>query len=197
METNYNKEDVTHRIKFGLSCGLSDRDIMKMINAGKLDRKEIDFISTTRITDLKKKILEELGDKHQKETKRLIAIGFDGKCGPVKMPNCKTQSLDKVSFTNSVTGDYIDHDLPKRSNGEENFLGAKNVLEKYESIESVTTVNTDGCKVMTGHTNGAIALLEAHLKRPLQHAICLLHCNEKVFTHVIEDIGEHCYVITH
>ena len=161
-----------------------------MINAGKLDRKENDFISTGKITFLRKKILEELGKEHQKKTKNLLAIGFDGKCGPVKMPNCKTEMLDKVSFTNSVTGDYIDHDLPKGGSGEDNFIGAKNVLEKFESIDTVAAVNTDGCPVMTGHTNGAIALLEAHLERPLQHGICILHCIEKVFHHVFEDIGK-------
>ena len=190
METDYNKENVTNRIKFGISCAMSDREIMKMINAGKLDEKRTDFISTQKITDLKKKILEELGDNHQRETKSLIAIGFDGKCGPVKLPNCKTQRLDKVTFTNSVTGDYIDHDLPSKSDGEQNSVGAKKVLEKFASIETVTTVNTDGCKVMTGHTNGAIALLEAELNRLLQHGICILHFNEKVFHNLFEDIGK-------
>ena len=47
------------------------------------------------------------------------------------------------------------------------------------------SVGCDGTNVNTGWRNGVITLLEKKLRRPLQHAVCLLHINELPLRHLI------------
>ena len=93
-------------------------------------------------------------------------------------------------MTNSVTGNYIDHDIPVESSGEGISDGVFKILQKYRSTETIVCLNMDGCKVNTGAHQGVIRHLEAMLQRPLTWIICSLHCNEKVFDHLFEAIGE-------
>ena len=134
--------------------------------------------------------LEESMPKHEKDTKELIAIGCDGKNGMVKLPNCQSESFDKQSMTNSTTGIYIDHDIPDGGKGINISQSIYMKLEKYNSLTSCLACNMDGCKTNTGCHSGAIRHLEIKLGRPLTWIICSLHCNEKVFHHLFEAIGE-------
>merc|ERR1711953_635998 len=106
-----------------------------------------------KIRGLKEKYLKSLNDKHQSETKELVAVGCDGKNGMVKLKNCQSTSQDKQSMINSVTGNYLDHGMPGTT-GEEiaNFI--YNVLQKYNSLSTIHLLNLDGCKVNTGCHQG-------------------------------------------
>ena len=64
------------------------------------------------------------------------------------------------------------------------------VLRKYESLETVISVSSDGPNVNTGAFNGAIRNLEVAVNKPLQWLVCLLHLNELVFRHIFEHVGE-------
>ena len=181
-------------IAAAISCGLSNRMTAKLINALFVDLKLDLYVSVEKIRGLKEKYLKSLNEKHQNETKGLVAVGCDGKNGMVKLENCQSTSKDKQSMINSVTGNYLDHGLPGGS-GEEicNFI--YNVLEKYNSLSSILLLNLDGCKVNTGCHSGVVRYLEAKLEKPLSWIICCLHLNELVFTHLFEAIGEFSFLI--
>ena len=139
---------------------------------------------------MKQKHLKSLNEKHEEETKNLLSIGFDGKCGMVKEPRCQSTMQDKQSFNNSVTGDYLDHKIPTGGSGQEIFDCFYEILVKYKSTASILNVNMDGCKVNTGKHQGVVRYLETKLQRPLTWTVCLLHGNELVFRHLFEAIGE-------
>lgn len=61
------------------------------------------------------------------------------------------------------------------------FLSHKNICLKKLSV-----AGCDGTNVNTGSKGGILALLERHMKRPLQRAICLLHSNELPLRHLVE-----------
>ena len=54
--------------------------------------------------------------------------------------------------------------------------------------ETLAVVVSDGTAAMTGIHNGAIRCLEL-CGRPLQWAICLLHCNELPLHHVFQALN--------
>ena len=52
--------------------------------------------------------------------------------------------------------------------------------------ETLAVVGSGGTAAMTGIYNGAIRCSEELCERPLQCAICLLHCNELPLRHVLQ-----------
>ena len=64
------------------------------------------------------------------------------------------------------------------------------VFDRYDSLDTIKAVSADGCAANTGHTNGAIRLLEEGLGRPVQWLICVLHLNELCFRHIFEFLGK-------
>lgn len=61
-------------------------------------------------------------------------------------------------------------------------------MEATESVNTLDVIGANGTAVNTGCVNGAIRLLELHLKRPLQRAICQLHLNELPFRHIFKEL---------
>jgi hypothetical protein len=53
---------------------------------------------------------------------------------------------------------------------------------------NLVLVGSDGTSTMTGHTNGALRIIEELLNKPLTRSICLLHCNELPLRHVVIEI---------
>ena len=190
----YNLANYPEFIAACLSCGLSNRKTAKLINALFVDSKIDAYVSPEKIRLLKKKHLTALNQKHEEQTKNLLGIGVDGKCGMIKEIHCQSSSHDKQTVIDSITGRYIDHFIDA-NNGETICNGAYSILEKYQSIQSILVVNMDGCRVNTGIHQGVIRQLEAKLERPLTWSICLLHGNEKVFTHLFEAIGERKFFV--
>ena len=64
------------------------------------------------------------------------------------------------------------------------------VLEKYQSLESILSISCDGCTTNTGLSDGANRILEECLGFALQWLVCDLHCNENVFRHLFYAIGK-------
>ena len=191
------QEELTRNLKkypefiiAALSCGLSNRKTAKLINALFKDEGIDAYVSPEKVRLLKQKRLQELNAKHKLENKGLIAIGVDGKNGMVKELHCQSSSQDKQSITNSVTGDYHDHFIPNESTGEKICEGIHKSLVEFQSTDTLLAVNMDGCRTNTGIHQGVIRHLEAKLERPLTWIICSLHCNELVFRHLFEAIGE-------
>ena len=50
--------------------------------------------------------------------------------------------------------------------------------------EKLVVIGCDGTAALTGVDNGAVRQLEEKLDRPLQWAICMLHCNKLYLRHV-------------
>ena len=186
----YNLANYPEFIAACLSCGLSNRKTAKLINALFVDSKIDAYVSPEKVRLLKEKHLKALNKRHEEETKNLIGIGVDGKCGIVKETHCQSSSKDKQSIIDSTSGNYVDHVIPVDGSADEISSSVHEILKKYNSIETLLCVNMDGCKVNTGIHRGVIRHLEAFLQRPLTWIICSLHGNEKVFTHLFEAIGK-------
>lgn len=58
------------------------------------------------------------------------------------------------------------------------------VAEKFQSLESVEAVASDGCVTNTGHSNGMIRNFELQINKPVQWIICALHLAELLFKNV-------------
>ena len=42
------------------------------------------------------------------------------------------------------------------------------IINKYNSVETLQALSVDGCKVNTGHLNGMVQHIEQMVNRPLQ-----------------------------
>ena len=58
------------------------------------------------------------------------------------------------------------------------------VIKTTDLEDKLAIIGSDGTATMTGPYNGAIRCLEELLGRPLQWAVCLLHCNELPLRHI-------------
>lgn len=79
---------------------------------------------------------------------------------------------------------YLTHVSPEDGKGKTIAQAIYTALEHTLLKEKLAVIGSDGTATMTGACNGAIRLLEEILQKPLQWAICLLHCNELPLRHV-------------
>ncbi|KAE8751248.1 hypothetical protein FOCC_FOCC002076, partial [Frankliniella occidentalis] len=61
------------------------------------------------------------------------------------------------------------------------------INSKDISLDETSSIGCDGTSVNTGHKGGVIRLLELKLQRPLQWLVCLLHFNELLMKHMMEE----------
>ena len=141
MDPDYNvndeEDDLTRNmamyeqtIAMSIACGLSNSSTAKVMNALFVDLGLDLYVSAEKIRLLKAKYLKSLNQKHEKNTKELIAVGLDGKSGLVKTTHCQSIEQDKQSFIVSTTGQYLDHEIPERSTGEGICTAAYQVSDK-------------------------------------------------------------------
>ena len=84
------------------------------------------------------------------------------------------------------SGDYLSHVSPPSGSGK--AIAQELVdLVRERGIE-VTVCGCDVTAVNTGIHNGALRHLEINLDKPVQHFVCLLHCNELPLRHLIHEI---------
>ena len=106
-------------IEMAIACGCSNRTTAKLMNALFADLDLDLYVSEKKIRLLKAKYLKSLTEKHEKDTKGLIAVGMDGKCGLVKTSHCQSIEKDKQTMIVATTGDYLDHEIPEGGTAEE------------------------------------------------------------------------------
>ena len=83
---------------------------------------------------------------------------------------------------------YLNHVTPADGKGKSIAEAIYEAIEGTAVEDKLTIIGSDGTATMTGAYIGAIRSLEIVLKRPLQWAICLLHCNELPLRHCFTDL---------
>ena len=58
-------------------------------------------------------------------------------------------------------------------------------FSRYDSLDKLAAVASDGRNINTGRIGGTIRLSEEDLQRPLQWLVCLLHANELPLRHLL------------
>ena len=64
------------------------------------------------------------------------------------------------------------------------------VCKDTNSLDSVKSLSCDGCRVNTGWDKGALRIFEELAEKEIQHLVCDLHLNEKVFQKVFIHVGK-------
>ena len=94
-----------------------------------------------------------------------IALGDDGKRSNVRQKHGQMINQDKIVIIDQVTLKYVDFFFVKKEEGSalhhtNHFL---NILEKYNSVKSLLSLNLDGCSGNTGVNGGFLRRLECAL----------------------------------
>ena len=118
---------------------------------------------------------------------------FDGKKDLTLTPRQETGGKGKVlmkeehyTVLRQPASEYLGHFTPESGSGVNIMLGLKEMVMKNGLLPCLKVVGSDATVVNTGHTNGAIALLENELGHRLIWLICLLHINELPVRHLFE-----------
>ena len=92
----------------------------------------------------------------------------------------KEHHLTFTSESGPCTGDYLDHcNLTSTSSAAEEMADKSfEVIEKGDSLASITAILADNTSVMTGCHKGLVVKLEERLGRRLHTIGCSLHQNE-------------------
>ena len=167
----------------------SDTFVASIVNAtlidlGLLTKDNQDIVVTRhKIRTARKIKREEMRKKNREENiGQISCLGFDGK---------KTQTLtvteekkrrnmvqDHYTFTNSA-GKYLDHaTITAASTGKNIAVMILEVLDKYESRDTLKALACDGTVTNTGRISGAMFLVEKEIQRNVHWLVCLLHMNE-------------------
>lgn len=138
-----------------------------------------DLLSTHKVRNMMVKVRAESIKDHCKSIKDIVGIKVDGK---------KTNGIEDFTITMEPGGILLDLFSGTDSKGITCANGTYNVLELYQSLESLLLFGSDGANNMTGIDNGAISCLERMLKRPLQRGICFQHLIELVFKRLYKEV---------
>ena len=171
----------------------SDQAVSSIINGWNLDNEIYDkshMLTPDKVRRAREAQGLELVQEHEEKT-GFLHLGTDGKKSLVKMPQNQWAMVDKQSVVDQSSRSFVRHYVPKDGKGLQIADGFVNVLRETKSVSTLKSFSSDGCPVMTGHTNGTIRHVEVKLNRPLQWVICLLHFVELVFKHLFEAIGKH------
>lgn len=199
-EKQKENKQMRHKLpNLALACdrtGVSDRSAAFIVNAAMLDLNVIgaenssSVIDRSKIRRERKKVRKELNSIGCE--KILTALYFDGRKDKTLVMTThentsrrKTITEEHISMISEPNSEYIGHlsiESGKAANIQKNIVGF--MEEKYKYDSSLVAIGCDGTAVNTGHKNGVIALLEKHLKRPLQWFVCLLHANELPLRHL-------------
>ena len=83
---------------------------------------------------------------------------------------------------------YLSHLTPDTGKGSDVAAAIYKLIESTTLQGNLRVIGSDGTAAMTGCWSGCIARLEEMLGRPLQWAICLLHCIELPLRHVFKTL---------
>lgn len=123
--------------------------------------------------------------------KGLGYLAFDGRKDKTLVRENSIQSFTReehIVVLSQPGSRYVDHFTPISGKAIDIAKQLLRIVEAIESVNTLDVIGANGTAVNTGCVNGAIRLLELHLKRPLQRAICQLHLNELPFRHIFKEL---------
>ncbi|KAI9552227.1 hypothetical protein GHT06_022581 [Daphnia sinensis] len=123
--------------------------------------------------------------------KGLGYLAFDGRKDKTLVRENSIQSFTReehIVVLSQPGSRYVDHFTPISGKAIDIAKQLFRIVEATESVNTLDVKLPDGTAVNTGCANGAIRLLELHLNRPLQRAICQLHLNELPFRHIFKEL---------
>lgn len=181
--------------------GVSDRAASVIATAALKDHGIITNEDTTFVIDRSKlrreraKYREEMRKNDDELYSNVDGIYVDGR-------KDSTQSVTQINgkyYRNSVLEEhyvivgepgefYLSHVIPEDGKGISIAKALHDELEGTVLLDRLCVIGSDGTASMTGAHRGAIHCLEELIGRPLQWAICLLHCNELPLRHVFMEI---------
>lgn len=180
--------------------GVSDRATAAIASSVLEDLGLIKEGDMTLVVD-KSKIRREKGKRRNtiksvKEFDLVKAIYFDGRKDNTLVQEKigskmyrKVVKEEHISIIHEPGGNYIGHVTPVKGTGGEI---AKCILEHLEkeqfNLNEIVAIGCDGTSTNTGWKNGVIRNIETQIGHPLQWFICLLHCNELPFRHLLEHL---------
>lgn len=179
-------------------AGVSDRAGALIASAVLKDVGIIDESDQTMVVD-KSKVRRErkssrIAAKEKRNRKRdVFGLYFDGRKDKTLVNEERegsyyrtTKTEEHLSFVEEPGSAYFGHTSLEGGSAQDIKNAVVNFLFKKDvNIDSIKVVGCDGTAVNTGKKGGALALLEAQFKKPLQWAICLLHANELPLRHLI------------
>lgn len=159
---------------------ISEQDTSKVIDRSKLRRE-------------RKKNREDLQSSWLASPENIMTgLYFDGRKDKTLVQEKRGDKYHRVTTTeehivliSEPESEYIGHVTPP--SGTASSI-KKSIMEflnlKFADTSSIVAIGCDGTAVNTGSKNGAIALLERQMNRPLHWFICLLHANELPLRHL-------------
>ena len=100
----------------------------------------------------------------------------------------KTKKEDHYVLVGEPEMVYLDHNTLERGTGAEIADGLYKYVKNEKSYDKLRPIGADNIAVNRGNKNGAIRLLECHLKRALHWFICSLHVNELPLHHLCKKL---------
>ena len=190
---NWNLREYKLTTSQALRFGISIRGLYSVMNAKASDEEEEDptkYVSYGKVERMFQSHGAELETEHE-DIMEYEHIGFDGKSSGILKEHCQVEkSVDKVTFTCQSRRTYINHLIPESGHGISVAKSLYEVCKNTNSLDSVKSISCDGCRVNTGWENGALRKFEEMAGREIQHLVCDLHLNEKVFQKVFIKIGK-------
>jgi hypothetical protein len=113
----------------------------------------------------------------------VIFVSFAEQYAVRRYPSVKLEEhLTLVQEPGSI---YIGHVAPETGLASGHQVALVECLQdEHINLESLRVIGCDGTATNTGHRSGVIRLMELHVERPFQWAICLLHFNELPLRHL-------------
>jgi len=169
------------------------------------DHDRVEVLDANKILREKKRICSQAVEERTSELKSLRCIGLDGKKdknsliieeikddrGERRVLKTKG-TVDHYSFTvesGPSRGEYLTHrDVKGPGTGRNLASLTYQVVEEYESVDSLEAVIVDNTKVNTGYQGGLVHCLEKKLGRKVHMIGCALHTNELPLGHLISEL---------
>ena len=183
---------------------VSNRAAAAIITAALIDFGVVSAENRTHIIDSNKvwrarqKIKKNVNEDEVFHQDDLFAIFFEGRKDLTLFKEkvddrwySKTRNEDHYVLVGEPKMVYLDYITLERGTGAEIADGLYKYVKKEMSFgDKLRATGADGTAINTGNKNGAIRLLECHLKRALQWFICSLHVNELPMRHLCKKLIE-------
>ena len=173
-----NRQNHTNFVSYARRKGIRDHQTLAaLINCLRIDDGETDlskFVSARKIENEWKKLGQNLSKEHSKIDK-VICIKFDGKKGLVKLVRGKQTVVEIITCVVEPGGYYLHQFEPEEGTGVGIAQGVFQVVQSYDSEDSLLAIGGDNCATNTGKNDGAFRWIEIFLGKEFSWVCCLLH----------------------